>query len=75
MEDEPVGFTVLHIIATDTDSRDNKRVSYVINSGNEKGHFALDVNTGVLTVAKPLDREDVHHFVLNVSVSDHGRVP
>lgn len=30
---------------------------------------------GVLTVAKPLDREDVHHFVLNVSVSDHGRVP
>ncbi|KAG0421044.1 hypothetical protein HPB47_003051 [Ixodes persulcatus] len=75
MEDEPVGFTVLHIIATDNDSRDNKRVSYVINSGNEKGHFALDVNTGVLTVAKPLDREDVHHFVLNVSVSDHGRVP
>lgn len=48
MEDEPVGFTVLHIIAIDKDSRDNGRVSYVINGGNEKGHFFLDYDTGMV---------------------------
>lgn len=75
MEDEPVGFTVLHVIAVDKDSRDNGRVSYIINSGNEKKHFSLDYDSGLLSIAKPLDREDTSHFVLNISVTDHGRDP
>ncbi|XP_064481266.1 protein dachsous-like [Ornithodoros turicata] len=75
MEDEPIGYTVLHIIAVDKDSRDNGRVTYIINSGNEKGHFSLDYDSGLLSIVKPLDREETSHFVLNISVSDHGRIP
>ena len=49
MEDEPEGYPVLHVIATDADDHDNGRVTYAFVSGNELGHFALDANTGQLT--------------------------
>ncbi|KAB7496775.1 Protein dachsous [Armadillidium nasatum] len=72
LEDEPIGFPVLHVRATDHDSLDNGRITYIINSGNEKGHFDLEYETGILTVAKPLDRETISHYMLNVTASDHG---
>ncbi|XP_022237895.1 protein dachsous-like [Limulus polyphemus] len=75
MEDEPVGFPLLNIIATDKDARDNGHVSYTISKGNEKGHFALDHETGLLSIAFPLDREDSHFFELNITASDHGKPP
>lgn len=46
MENEPVNYPVLHVIAIDKDSRDNGRVTYVISHGNEKGHFSLDYDSG-----------------------------
>ncbi len=46
MEDEPVGYPVMHIITTDRDSHDNGRVTYGIVSGNENGNFYLDTDTG-----------------------------
>ncbi|XP_076056754.1 dachsous cadherin-related 1 [Oratosquilla oratoria] len=73
LEDEPEGYAVLHVIATDEDSRDNGRVTYIINSGNEDGHFALEYETGVLTIVKPLDREVATEYRLNVTASDHGK--
>lgn len=29
----------------------------------------------MLSVAKPLDREEIHHYELNITASDHGRPP
>ncbi|KFM63480.1 Protocadherin Fat 2, partial [Stegodyphus mimosarum] len=75
MESEPVNYPVLHVIAIDKDSRDNGRVTYVISQGNERGHFSLDYDSGLLSVAKPLDREEIHHYELNITASDHGRPP
>ncbi|PRD31895.1 UNVERIFIED_CONTAM: ds [Trichonephila clavipes] len=75
LESEPVNYPVLHVIALDKDSRDNGRVTYVISQGNERGHFSLDYDTGLLSVAKMLDREEVHHYELNITASDHGRPP
>ena len=46
LEDEPVGYPIEHLLATDADSKENGRVSYAIISGNEKGHFRIDSNTG-----------------------------
>ncbi|KAG8176879.1 hypothetical protein JTE90_007488 [Oedothorax gibbosus] len=74
-ESEPVNYPVLHVIALDKDSRDNGRVTYIISQGNEKGYFSLDYDSGLLSVAKPLDREEVHHYELNITASDHGRPP
>lgn len=75
MEDEPVGYPLLHVIAIDRDSRDNGRVSYTITSGNEDGAFSLDSVSGILAVTRPLDRESQNQYALNVTASDHGRPP
>ncbi|XP_069943885.1 protein dachsous-like [Cherax quadricarinatus] len=75
MEDEPRGYPVLHVIATDEDSRDNGRVTYIVSSGNEDGSFALDYETGVLSIVKTLDRERATQYRLNVTASDHGQPP
>jgi len=72
MEDEPVGYPLLHVIAIDRDSRNNGRVSYAVTSGNEDGAFSLDAATGILAVTRPLDRESQNEYVLNVSATDHG---
>lgn len=75
MEDEPVGYPLLHVIAIDRDSRDNGRVSYSILSGNEDGAFSLDPVSGILAVTRPLDRESKNQYTLNVTATDHGRPP
>ena len=64
---------VLSLNASDTDKGENGRLTYTIISGNEKGHFALDADTGMLQFANGnLDRETDASFVLKVNVSDNG---
>ena len=52
LEDEPVGFPVLHVIANDEDSHLNGEVVYSIASGNVGQHFAIDSETGLITLSK-----------------------
>lgn len=75
MEDEPVGFNVIHIIATDGDSGENGRVGYQLESGNEGGRFSLDSVTGLLTIAHSLDHEHERDYQLVILASDHGTTP
>lgn len=46
MEDQPVGFVLLYVIARDADQGENGRVSYRIQSGNTAGRFGLSLNSG-----------------------------
>lgn len=46
MEDQPVGFVALYVMATDADEGENGRVTYRIQSGNTGGKFSLNPNTG-----------------------------
>ena len=48
LEDEPVGYPVLHVIASDKDSELNGNVTYAVTSGNEEGSFILNQYTGEL---------------------------
>ena len=48
MEDEPVGYPVLHVVAVDGDSGESGRLIYEVVSGNEDGKFVLDSLTGRL---------------------------
>ena len=73
MEDEPVGYPMLHVIATDEDSGDNGRVNYWMSSGNDEKRFKLDYETGVLTIVKSLDRETTKSYKLNITASDRGK--
>ncbi|KAK1900595.1 Protocadherin-16, partial [Dissostichus eleginoides] len=72
MEDQPVGFVVLYVMAGDADQGENGRVSYSIQSGNTGGTFSLNPNTGSLSIFKPLDREEQDVFNLTITTEDHG---
>ncbi len=56
---------------TDFD-RDNQAITYSITAGNTGGAFAIDVNTGAITVATSaaLDFETTPSFTLTVQASD-----
>ncbi|XP_028322183.1 protocadherin-16 isoform X2 [Gouania willdenowi] len=72
MEDQPVGFVILHVMARDEDEGENGRVSYRIQAGNSAGHFNLNPNTGSLFILKALDREERELFNLTIVAEDHG---
>uniref|UniRef100_A0A8C1ZW21 Protocadherin-16 n=1 Tax=Cyprinus carpio TaxID=7962 RepID=A0A8C1ZW21_CYPCA len=72
MEDQPVGFVLLYVIARDADQGENGRVSYRIQSGNTAGRFGLSLNSGSLSILKPLDREEQESYNLTIVAEDHG---
>ncbi|CAN9501862.1 unnamed protein product [Ophioblennius macclurei] len=72
MEDQPVGFVILYVIARDDDEGENGRVSYRIQAGNSAGRFSLNPNTGSLSILKALDREEQEVFNLTIVAEDHG---
>uniref|UniRef100_A0A8C4HPL9 Protocadherin-16 n=1 Tax=Dicentrarchus labrax TaxID=13489 RepID=A0A8C4HPL9_DICLA len=72
MEDQPVGFVILYVMARDEDEGENGRVSYRIQTGNSAGRFSLNPNTGSLFILKALDREEQEVFNLTIVAEDHG---
>ncbi|XP_068600399.1 protocadherin-16 [Brachionichthys hirsutus] len=72
MEDQPVGFVILYMMARDEDEGENGRVSYRIQSGNSAGRFSLNPTTGSLSILKALDREEHEVFNLTIVAEDHG---
>uniref|UniRef100_A0A8C7U8V0 Protocadherin-16 n=1 Tax=Oncorhynchus mykiss TaxID=8022 RepID=A0A8C7U8V0_ONCMY len=72
MEDQPVGFVVLYVVARDADQGENGRVSYFIETGNAGGTFSLNPNTGSLSILKAIDREDQDLLNLTIVAQDHG---
>uniref|UniRef100_A0A8C7FQE9 Protocadherin-16 n=1 Tax=Oncorhynchus kisutch TaxID=8019 RepID=A0A8C7FQE9_ONCKI len=72
MEDQPVGFVVLYVVARDADQGENRRVSYFIETGNAGGTFSLNPNTGSLSILKPIDREEQVLFNLTIVAQDYG---
>uniref|UniRef100_A0A3Q3WF66 Protocadherin-16 n=1 Tax=Mola mola TaxID=94237 RepID=A0A3Q3WF66_MOLML len=72
MEDQPVGFVILYVMARDEDEGENGRVSYRIQTGNSAGRFTLNPNTGSLSIMKALDREEKDVFNLTIVAEDHG---
>ena len=56
-----VGHLVGAVFATDADA-----VSYSITAGNEDGRFAIDADSGEITVAGPLDAEAVSSYDLDL---------
>uniref|UniRef100_A0A4W4G0C1 Protocadherin-16 n=1 Tax=Electrophorus electricus TaxID=8005 RepID=A0A4W4G0C1_ELEEL len=72
MEDQPVGFVLLYVMARDADQGENGRVSYRLQSGNAAGRFSLNPNTGSLSILKALDREEQDSCDLTIIAEDHG---
>ncbi|XP_052600866.1 cadherin-23 isoform X3 [Peromyscus californicus insignis] len=77
-EDCPVGQRVATVKARDPDAGSNGQVVFSLASGNIAGAFEIITSNdsiGEVFVAKPLDREELDHYILKVVASDRGTPP
>nr|XP_035144785.1 protocadherin Fat 2 isoform X2 [Callithrix jacchus] len=72
LESVPVNTSLARLAATDPDAGFNGKLVYVIADGNEEGCFDIELETGLLTIAAPLDYETTNFYILNVTVYDLG---
>ena len=72
MENTTIGTAITELTAFDSDFGENSRLSYSIVSGNLNSTFSIDEETGILILAKELDREKQTGYNLDIVVKDHG---
>lgn len=71
-ENTTLGTSIIQVVATDSDSGLNGDILYSIHPNSDPyGHFTVS-RTGVVTVARPLDRETVTGYELVVLATDRG---
>lgn len=75
LESAPVGSSILHIHAIDTDSADNARLEYRLTETSSDTPFVINSATGWVTVSSALDRESVEHYFFGVEARDYGMPP
>ncbi|XP_077398228.1 protocadherin Fat 3a isoform X4 [Festucalex cinctus] len=71
-EDLKVGSSVFQINAYDGDTGFNGRLLYSISDGNTDNCFIVDMETGLIRVLLPMDRERRDRYLLNVTIYDLG---
>ncbi|XP_043925348.1 protocadherin Fat 2 [Protopterus annectens] len=71
-EDAPVNSTVIHFAASDQDTGFSGVLVYVISDGNDDSCFTIDMNSGLVKILSPLDRETTSFYILNITVYDLG---
>ncbi|XP_045639556.1 cadherin-23 isoform X1 [Ursus americanus] len=77
-EDCPVGQQVATVKARDPDVGSNGQVVFSLASGNIARAFDIvttNDSVGEVFVARPLDREELDHYILKVVASDRGSPP
>ncbi|KAK2841261.1 hypothetical protein Q7C36_012840 [Tachysurus vachellii] len=75
LESAPIGHSVLHIQAIDTDNGDNARLEYRLTGTGTDTPFVINAATGWVTVSSVLDRELVEHYFFGVEARDYGAPP
>ncbi|XP_068133834.1 protocadherin gamma-C5-like isoform X17 [Hyperolius riggenbachi] len=74
-ENQPSGFLVLRLNATDLDLKENGDIEYQFDdhtSQSAKDIFLLDPRTGEITVKRPVDYEDLNFYELYIRAVDKG---
>ncbi|XP_062837544.1 protocadherin Fat 1 isoform X2 [Anolis carolinensis] len=71
-EDLLVGSNIQLINATDLDTGFNGKLVYAISGGNNDSSFVIGMETGMLKILSPLDREVKDKYTLNFTVYDLG---
>lgn len=69
-EDRPVGSTVVVISATDEDTGENARITYVMEDNVPQ--FKIDPDTGAITTQIEIDYEDQASYTLAIIAQDNG---
>lgn len=69
-EEQPVGSTVAVISATDEDTGENARITYVMEDNVPQ--FKIDPDTGAITTQMEIDYEDQASYTLAIIARDNG---
>ncbi|XP_036445151.1 protocadherin Fat 4 [Colossoma macropomum] len=69
------GTDVLQVFASDADEGTNGQIRFSIAAGNGNSDFRIDSVTGVISVARLLDRETRSSYSLVVQAADRGSSP
>ncbi|CAN9514583.1 unnamed protein product [Ophioblennius macclurei] len=74
-ENTLTGTDVIQVFASDADDGTNGQIRFSISGGNTNSDFRIDSVTGVISVAKQLDRETRATYSLSVQAADRGSSP
>lgn len=74
-EDLKVGSSVFKVNAYDGDTGFNGQILYSISDGNTDSCFTIDMETGLISVFLPMDREKRDRYLLNLTIYDLGLPP
>uniref|UniRef100_A0A3Q3WKM9 Cadherin EGF LAG seven-pass G-type receptor 1 n=1 Tax=Mola mola TaxID=94237 RepID=A0A3Q3WKM9_MOLML len=69
-EEKPVGSTVVVISATDEDTGENARITYMMEDNVPQ--FKIDPDTGAITTQMEIDYEDQASYTLAIIARDNG---
>uniref|UniRef100_A0A8C8SG17 Cadherin EGF LAG seven-pass G-type receptor 1 n=1 Tax=Pelusios castaneus TaxID=367368 RepID=A0A8C8SG17_9SAUR len=69
-EDKPIGTSVVTIVATDEDTGENARITYILEDNIPQ--FRIDPDTGTVTTLMELDYEDQASYTLAITARDNG---
>uniref|UniRef100_A0A668ALQ5 FAT atypical cadherin 3a n=1 Tax=Myripristis murdjan TaxID=586833 RepID=A0A668ALQ5_9TELE len=72
-EDLKVGSSVFKVNAFDGDTGFNGQILYSISDGNTDSCFTIDMETGLISVFLPMDREKRDRYLLNLTIYDLGQ--
>ncbi|CAL8106930.1 unnamed protein product [Orchesella dallaii] len=72
-EDAPVGTVVAQVVAKDADSESFGKITYLLDRTSSNGKFSVDPETGKISVAEPLDREEQASYALVIQAFDNFR--
>ena len=68
----PEGLFITMIEATDSDEGKNAQLLYFIDSGDPRGLFKMDVNTGRVSTGRIMGEKDTGKYELEIAVRDNG---
>lgn len=71
-EDFSVDFPIIDVKATDEDSNVNGVVRYNIANGDNLHQFGVNEGNGTITLVRPLDRETISEYTLEIQACDFG---
>ncbi|KAM9740753.1 protocadherin alpha-C2 [Menidia menidia] len=77
-ENSPIGTLVMKLNATDLDEGQNAEIIYsftLYTSEKTQAVFALNPNTGVITVKGTIDYEDMKFYEMHIEAKDKGKHP
>ncbi|XP_066525030.1 cadherin EGF LAG seven-pass G-type receptor 1 [Hoplias malabaricus] len=72
LENVPIGYSVIHIQAIDSDSGENARLDYRLTDTSPGFPFTINNSTGWITVSAELDRETTEFYTFGVEARDNG---